>query len=104
MWSLKNMLVSFRVKDQSQAASHSPVYSGVAEAAVKPVVGVRGGVPARCGPLTLWPPFGRSTQIHITINFSFRFDQKLSVLAQRACISSIRREKVTGVKMFEALF
>ena len=43
------MSVSFRVKDQSQAVSHSPVYSRVAEAAVQPAVGVRGGVTARCG-------------------------------------------------------
>ena len=43
------MWVSFRVKDQSQAASHSSVYSGVAEAAVQPAVGVRGGVTASCG-------------------------------------------------------
>ena len=42
--SLKNMSVSFKVKDQSQAASHNPLYSGVAEAAVQPAVGVRGGV------------------------------------------------------------
>ena len=56
------MSVSFRVKDQSQAASHSAVYSGVAEAAVQPAVGVRGGVNARCGPLSLWPRFGKSAQ------------------------------------------
>ena len=62
LWSLKNMSVSFRVKDQSQAASCSPVY-GVAEAEVQPAVGIRGGVTARCGPLTLWPPFGKSAQI-----------------------------------------
>ena len=37
---LKNMLVSFRVKDQCQAASHCPVYSGVAQAEVQPAVGV----------------------------------------------------------------
>ena len=43
------MSVSFRAKDQSQAASHSPLYSGVAEATVQPAVGVRGGVTARCG-------------------------------------------------------
>ena len=61
LWSLKNLSVSFRVKDQSQATSHSPVYSGVAEAAVQPAVGVRGGVTARCGPL--WPPFRKSAQI-----------------------------------------
>ena len=29
LWSLKNMSVSFRVKDQCQAAFHCPVYSGV---------------------------------------------------------------------------
>ena len=57
------MSVSFRMKDQCKAASHSPVYSGVAEAEVQPVVGARGGVTARCGPLSLWPPFGKSAQI-----------------------------------------
>ena len=62
LWSLKNMFVSFRVKGQSQAASHSSVYSGVAEAAVQPAVGVMGGVTDRCGPLTLWPPLGKSAQ------------------------------------------
>ena len=61
------MLFSFRVKDQCQAASHCPVYSEVAEAEVQPVVGVRGGVTARCGPLSLWPPFGKSAQIYISI-------------------------------------
>ena len=65
LWSLKNMSVSFRVKDQCQAASHCPVYSGVAEAEVQPAVGVRGRVTARCGPLSLWPPFGKSAQISI---------------------------------------
>ena len=49
LWSLKNMSVSFRVKDQSQAASPSPVYSGVAGAAVQPGVGVIAVVTARCG-------------------------------------------------------
>ena len=63
LWSLKNMSVSFRVEDQYQATSHSPVYFGVAEVAVRPVVHVRGGVNARCGPLSLWPPFGKSAQI-----------------------------------------
>ena len=67
LWSLKNMSVSFRVEDQYQAASHSPVYSGVAEEAVRPAVGVRGGVNARCVPLSLWPPFGKSAQIYIYI-------------------------------------
>ena len=57
------MSVSFRVEDQYQAASHCPVYSGVAEEAVRPAVGVRGGVNARCVPLSLWPPFGKSAQI-----------------------------------------
>ena len=63
LWSLKNMSVSFRVNDQCLAASHSPVYSGVAEAEVQPAVDVRGGVTARCGRLSLWPPFGKSAQI-----------------------------------------
>ena len=58
LWSLKNMSVSFRVKGQYQAASHSPVYSGVAQAAVQPAVGARGGVTASCGSLdsvaTFW--------------------------------------------------
>ena len=62
LWSLKNMSVFLGVKDQYQAASHSPVYSGVAEVAVQPAVGVRGGVNARCGPLSLGPPFGKSAQ------------------------------------------
>ena len=57
------MSVSFRVKDQCQAASHGPVYSGVAEAEVQPAVGVRGRVTAKCGPLSLLPPFGKSAQI-----------------------------------------
>ena len=43
------MSVSVRVKNYSQEASHSPVYSRVAEAAVQPAVGVSGGVTARCG-------------------------------------------------------
>ena len=63
LWSLKKMSVSFRVKDQCQAASHGPVYSGVAEAEVQPAVGVRGRVTAKCGPLSLLPPFGKSAQI-----------------------------------------
>ena len=63
LWSLKNMSVSFRVKDQCQAAFHCPVYSWVAQAEVQPAVGVRGGVTARSGPLSLWPPFGKSAQI-----------------------------------------
>ena len=63
LWSLKNMSVFFRVKDQCQAAFHCPVYSGVAQAEVQPAVGVRGGVTARSGPLSLWPPFGKSAQI-----------------------------------------
>ena len=42
MWSLRNTSVSFRVKDQSKVAYHSPVYSGVSEEAVQPSVGVRG--------------------------------------------------------------
>ena len=58
----ENMSVSFRVKDQCQAASHCPMYSGVAEAEVQPSVGVRGGVTGRCDPLSLWPPFGKSAQ------------------------------------------
>ena len=53
LWSLKNMSVSFRVKDQCQAASHCPVYSGGAQAEVQPAVGVRGGVTARSGSLSL---------------------------------------------------
>ena len=53
----------YRMKGLCQAASHSPVYSGVAEAEVQPAVGVSGGVIARCGPLSLWPPFGKSAQI-----------------------------------------
>ena len=57
------MSVCFRVKDQTQAASHSLMYSGVAEAEVQPAVGVRGGVTARCGPLTFRSPFGKSAQI-----------------------------------------
>ena len=73
LWSLKNMSVSFRVKDQSQAASRSSAYSGVAETAVQPAVGVRGGVNARCGPLTLWPPFGKSAQIYLFIYFYLFF-------------------------------
>ena len=56
------MSVSFRVKDQCQAAFHCPVYCGVAQAEVQPAVGVRGGVTARSGPLSLWPPFGKSAQ------------------------------------------
>ena len=68
MWSLKNMSVSFRVKDQCQAAFHCPVYSGVAQAEVQPLVGVRGGVTARSGPLSLWPPFGKSAQIYVRSN------------------------------------
>ena len=66
LWSLKNMSVSFRVKDQCQAASHYPVYSGVAQAAV----GVRGGATARSGPLSLWPPFGKLAQIYFKLNNS----------------------------------
>ena len=68
MWSLKNMSVSFRVKDQCQAAFHCPVYCGVAQAEIQPAVGVRGGVTARSGPLSLWPCFGKSAQIYININ------------------------------------
>ena len=49
MWSLKNMSVSFRVKDQFQAAFHCPVYCGVAQADVQPAVSVRGRVTARSG-------------------------------------------------------
>ena len=47
------MSVSFRVKDQCQAAFYCPVYCGVAQADVQPAVGVRGGVTARSGPLSL---------------------------------------------------
>ena len=47
----------------SGTASHCPVHSGVAQAEVQPAVGVRGGVTARCGPLSLWPPFGKSAKI-----------------------------------------
>ena len=60
------MSVSFRVKDQCQAAFHCPVYSGVAQAEVQPAVGVRGGVTARSGPLSLWPPFGKSAPYIVT--------------------------------------
>ena len=67
MWSLKNMSVAFRVKGQYQAASHSPVYSGVAEVAAQPVAGVRGGVTARCRPLSLWPRFAKSAQINLFV-------------------------------------
>ena len=49
LWSLKNMSVFFRVKDQFQAASHSPVYSGVAEGGVQPAVG------AGEGTCQMWP-------------------------------------------------
>ena len=60
------MSVSFRVKDQCQAAFYCPVYCGVPQAEVQPAVGVRGGVTARSGPLSLWPPFGKSAQIYRT--------------------------------------
>ena len=85
LWSLKNMSVSFRVKDQCQAASHCPVYSGVAQAEVQPAVGVRGGVTARSGPLSLWPPFGKSAQIYMFINFR----ESVRAVAWQQCANKV---------------
>ena len=47
----------------SGSLSHIPVYFGVTKAEVQPAVGVRGRVTALCGPLSLWPRFGKSAQI-----------------------------------------